>query len=932
MSQPTGPAEDPFSGIDPEVWEILASDAADGVGADGQGADGQDVPGAGPPPGLTADGPAPPGPRHRAAGWGAAGALVAVLFAAAIADPSGLAAPIAWSGARLAAEPWTWLQYALLGPLMVLLLLWWTRLLLAGAAPAAPRRWVLGRVWLLVVLAAMVSKLAYSVVLLAPALVGGAAEGLPLATSAPYLAWASGFAGIKAGLYGWLPGLVAALLWRPGAARRAGAPTGGSTPSLSLLRAALATLLVALAGRLLADHWWTGSPVGYAHTTDWRLLAPTAAAGNAGQIVALVVLWLLLAASMRATLRWLADPRRVGGRLLAGSAAAVAAGLGLALMQSILALLFGTDLPGGNDLWILPSTYLRLVEGASFGMLLAPVAALAVLVVPRAAQGHWSWIAAVAAVAVVAGTGYLVVRQAGGYDGVPPLAGRAPAPTSLPAQPVAAPTAPAPPAPLTVRRDADGTAVLSDPSGAQVILRGANVNQLGDYYTADPAVAPVLPLAEQDFADMAALGFNAVRLVMSWSLLEPQPGQVDSAYLDRIKLAVGWAGAHGLHVVLDMHQDAWSAGVVAPEGTRCRAGTTPMTGWDGAPAWADRFDGAPPCQLTGRHLAPTVLRAFTSFYTDRVGLLPRLVAVWGRVAREFGGDPTIAGYDLLNEPSFAEQAPVTSGMLLGRFHALAIAAIRAGEAEAPGGYAHPVFLEPSIWWSGFGLDPLPPRGFTDDPQVVLAPHLYGESITVDQSLPVTTVGIERGFALAQRAAAAWGVPLWVGEWGFFGDAAADRPRYERFAAAEDAARVGSAVWVWKQGCGDPRAYPSDQAGNLRRVACPEGTALPSEPDVLEPLARAYPRSAPGRILAIRSEGRRLQVDGDTGGAGPVDGQAQACGLDVWVPGEPEPRVVDSTGVTGVRMTPVPAGSPEQAPSGGWRVTGCAQGVYRLTVS
>ena len=40
----------------------------------------------------------------------------------------------------------------------------------------------------------------------------------------------------------------------------------------------------------------------------------------------------------------------------------------------------------------------------------------------------------------------------------------------------------------------------------------------------------------------------------------------------------------------------------------------------------------------------------------------------------------------------------------------------------------------------------------------------------------------------------------------------------------------------------------------------------------------------------------------------------------------------ASGISGVTTTQVPAGSPEQAPSGGWRVTGCATGDYALTVS
>ncbi len=927
MTTPTGP-RDPFAGIDPETWEILAAQ---------QGGTPDPAPAVAPGhPGGTAGGDIDAGVPSSAApaALGAALAMAVLLVVAAVLDPSGLAAPIAWPGTDLVpGEPWTWLQHVLQGPLVVLLLWRATARLLRAATPAAPRRWVWTRTWLLAVLALMVAKLVYAVIWLGPALLGGADQGLPPGTTLPWLVWATGFAGVKGLVLGWVPALAAALLWRAGRGRAAGAPAEAVEPSLALVPAGLVALGVAVAAPWVVQHWWPGSPVGYAHATDWRLLAPVPGIGPVGAVAALLVLALALAGSVRVTLRRVPAPRDAAALRLAGAMGALAAGLALAVVQSLAHLAAGTDLPGGEDLWILPATFLRLLEGLSFGLLLAPVAALAVWLVPRAPRPEWTAVGVLLGGAAVVAAAVLVARaDPTGPDR--PLAGPDPAPVAMPA--AAAPSTAGTSAPrrITVRRDRDGRAVLADQAGAQVVLRGVNVNQLGDYFAANPQVRTVEPLSETDFADIAAMGFSAVRLVLSWSALEPTPGQVDEAYLGRIRQAVGWAGTHGIHVVLDLHQDAWGKDVVAPPGTTCRAGTSPMTGWDGAPTWATRFDGAAPCQFTGRDLAPNVLRAFTSFYVDRDGVQERLVAVWGRLAREFGGDPTVAGYDLLNEPSFAEQAPLTSGLLLGRYHARAIRAIRAGEALAPGGYPHPVFLEPSIWWSGFGVDPLPPHGFSTDPQLVFAPHLYNESITIDQSVGMTWVGIDRGYALAERAADRWGLPLWSGEWGSFSDPETNRARYERFAAAEDARRVGSAIWVWKQACGDPHAYPSDETGNIRRVACPEGTELPSRAAELEPLRRAYPRTAPGRITTIRADGRQLVLEGDTSGAGLVPGATTpaACTLDVWVPGAAEPQVGQAVGVTGLRIVSVPVGSPAQGPSGGWRVVGCASGTYRLTLS
>src|SRR6476659_10280562 len=85
--------------------------------------------------------------------------------------------------------------------------------------------------------------------------------------------------------------------------------------------------------------------------------------------------------------------------------------------------------------------------------------------------------------------------------------------------------------------------------GAQVLLRGVNVNQLGEYFQADPTLPSTVPLTEDDFHDIAQLGFNSVRLIVSWSRLEPPPGAYDTAYVGRLRQAVRRAAACHLYVV-----------------------------------------------------------------------------------------------------------------------------------------------------------------------------------------------------------------------------------------------------------------------------------------------------------------------------------------------------------------------------------------------
>jgi hypothetical protein len=353
-----------------------------------------------------------------------------------------------------------------------------------------------------------------------------------------------------------------------------------------------------------------------------------------------------------------------------------------------------------------------------------------------------------------------------------------------------------------------------------------------------------------------------------------------------------------------------------------------MIGWDGAPAWATLTDGTPPCQVTGRDLAPNVARAFQSFYVDRDGIQTRLVQDWQVLAHEFGDDATVAGYDLLNEPNFGESPPLASTLLLANYYARSIVAIRAGEAQRAGGFPHLVLVEPSIIWSGFGLDNLPPRAFTPDTQIVFSPHLYNESITADQDFGITLVSVERGYALARAAAAQLGAPLWIGEWGYFRASPLDDPLMQRSAGAEDVAPAGSTFWVWKQDCSDPHVWPGRVAGNLRQLSCPAMRDAGTATDLTRVLARAYVRVSADSGARLQASGTSLTVTGRFEQAGP----AGSCALQLWVPGDKPPQAAEAAGMSALQIVRQTPGSAALGVSGGWIVSAClAGGDYRLTL-
>ena len=104
-----------------------------------------------------------------------------------------------------------------------------------------------------------------------------------------------------------------------------------------------------------------------------------------------------------------------------------------------------------------------------------------------------------------------------------------------------------------------------DSRGREVLLRGVNVNALAEYWKGS-RFPTVFPLARKDPARMAAIGWNAVRLLVSWSRIEPRPGRYDRAYLGQVASTVRTLARRGIYSIIDLHQDAWGPSLAAPAG------------------------------------------------------------------------------------------------------------------------------------------------------------------------------------------------------------------------------------------------------------------------------------------------------------------------------------------------------------------------------
>jgi endoglycosylceramidase len=457
--------------------------------------------------------------------------------------------------------------------------------------------------------------------------------------------------------------------------------------------------------------------------------------------------------------------------------------------------------------------------------------------------------------------------------------------------------------PLHAEPDAVNGGAIVDAEGRTVLLRGVNVNALVDYWKGTD-FDTTFPLTDQDIDAMTAIGWNAVRLLLSWSKVEPSPGVVDESYLASVDDAIRRFSERHLYVIVDLHQDAWGATLAARPDEACAAPQEPAFGWDGAPGWATLDGGAPRCTSGLRELSPAVLAAWTAFWNDAagpegIGVRTRYTTMLGVLARRYAKEPAVAGFDVMNEPN---AFGTDENAALAKLYSEALAAIRAGEHDG-GGFSHLVLFEPSALWSAVGSGP--PPDFERDRDVVYAPHLYTGGFT---NGPITWAAFD---VAATEAKGFGGAPILSGEWGSDPDRAA--PGGDGYfldhQAFQDRARISATLWTWRESCGDPhhaadyRAARTPHVWGEFDVDCTTNAVVGTRQDLVDQLTRAYVRAAPGQLFDTR-------FDPASGGFR-ASGAAPASGTElvVFYPSSryaaPSPR---TTGLTGVRLLPAPGGN------------------------
>lgn len=391
----------------------------------------------------------------------------------------------------------------------------------------------------------------------------------------------------------------------------------------------------------------------------------------------------------------------------------------------------------------------------------------------------------------------------------------------------------------------ESTRFITDAQGRALVLRGINTNNRSK---SDPLRSP--GLTDGDIDRIARhWGFNLVRYLVLWDALEPEPGKIDGAYIDRIAEDVARLGRAGVRVMLDMHQDVYAAKFCC----------------DGAPAWAIRDDGQPFEQKdlwALNYMQPAVQRAFDNFWAaegPNADLQQHYAAAWQALAKRFAADANVVGYDLINEPfagsdfdpveALFRKSPEDGGTSktfdetkLGPFYQRMLDAIRQVDSD------HWVFFEPRYGAPGNGSPSYLPKlrdPRAGGPRIVYAPHLYSSSAEAAEAFRPNdpTVSLWEKQRTAELEKTAW--PMLLGEWWAFKASDPNAPWFvEQILAMADRMQMGWAYWSYDPGSSSgPALFDEDGTDNpiADVVIRPYPRAIAGEPTsfAYDPVARTF---------------------------------------------------------------------------------------------
>ncbi len=192
---------------------------------------------------------------------------------------------------------------------------------------------------------------------------------------------------------------------------------------------------------------------------------------------------------------------------------------------------------------------------------------------------------------------------------------------------------------------------MVDATGRVVILHGLDIMQkvspyyFTEFYNSDGMGGTL----GQDWAKFYAdNGFNVARVGIAWAGVEPSPGVYDDNYIRKIRDMVRMFGKYGVAVMLDFHQDGWSASFNG----------------DMFPEWAANtiLNGVPQTNSNSPYPNavwenPALRAVWDNFWhnvpaaNDNIGVQDRYINMYAHVVSHFKNEPNLLAYESINESS-----------------------------------------------------------------------------------------------------------------------------------------------------------------------------------------------------------------------------------------------------------------------------------------
>jgi len=333
----------------------------------------------------------------------------------------------------------------------------------------------------------------------------------------------------------------------------------------------------------------------------------------------------------------------------------------------------------------------------------------------------------------------------------------------------------------------------------------------------------------KDAAFLRKNGFNAVRVGVIWSAVEPQPGIYDDAYLAHIEETVALLARKRIVSLLDFHQDMYNERYQG----------------EGFPDWSVQDDGLPNEPKAGfpnnYFVNPALQRAFDNLWanvpvSDSVGVQDHYAAAWAHVAQRFSANNAVLGYEIINEPFMGSEWQTCANpegcplfdQKLDAFDHKVNDAIRAVDGRTL------VWYEPNPAFN-FGANshvtsPGPRSGF--------AFHDYCLA-NEPEGCPTQEVTMEN----ADKFVATSGDALLLGEWG----ATSGLTDLHKMVTLADEHMVPWTEWAYCL-CGDPTTAGQDQGMIQEASRSPSGANLNAT--TVEALVEPYPQVISGTPLSF----------------------------------------------------------------------------------